>query len=121
VRRFERGLAKVIDAKRFLRALSPCDPGATAFLEEARVAGDFVPLVATVSITGEGGVKIAEVMEALFGKTEGGAPTVPYHAVRAELGLWHEGRLVSPADLETLRALAPAAAKGSTAAASLEA
>jgi radical SAM family uncharacterized protein/radical SAM-linked protein len=118
VRRFDRGLAKAVDAKKFLRALSPCDPRAMTFLEEARVAGDFVPLLVDVSITGEGGVKIAEVMEALFGATSDSGTSgsvkggirdiaVPYHAVRAELGLWHEGRIVSPADLEMLRALTP--------------
>jgi radical SAM-linked protein len=107
VRRFERGLAKAVDAKRFLRALSPLDPRAKGFLEDARVAGDFVPLLVDVAITGEGGVKIAEVMEALFGKNEDGEVAIPYHAVRAELGLWHEGRIVSPDDLELLRELAP--------------
>jgi radical SAM-linked protein len=106
VRRFERGLAKALDAKRFLRGLSPLDPRAAAFLDEAGVVGDMVPLLVEVAITGEGGVKIAEVMEALFGKNADGDVTVPYHAVRAELGLWHEDRLVSPADLPTLRALA---------------
>ncbi|HVJ90620.1 MAG TPA: TIGR03960 family B12-binding radical SAM protein [Labilithrix sp.] len=107
VRRFERGLAKAIDVKRFLRALSPLDPRAAAFLEDARVAGDLVPLLVDVTITGEGGVKIAEVMEALFGKNADGDVAIPYHAVRAELGLWHEGRIVSPVDLATLRELAP--------------
>jgi radical SAM family uncharacterized protein/radical SAM-linked protein len=107
VRKFERGLAKAVDAKRFLRALSPLDPRATAFLEEARVAGDLVPLLVDVDVTGEGGVKISEIMEALFGKNDVGEIAVPYHAVRAELGLWHEGRLVSPIELEMLRALTP--------------
>ncbi len=106
VRRFERGLAKAVDAKRFLRALSPFDPRAAAFLEDARVAGDLVPLLVDVTITGEGGVKIAEVMEALFGKNEHGDVAIPYHAVRAELGLWHEGRIVSPVELDVLRTLA---------------
>jgi radical SAM family uncharacterized protein/radical SAM-linked protein len=106
VRRFERGLAKAIDAKRFLRALSPFDPRASTFLEAARVAGDLVPLLVDVTITGEGGVKISEVMEALFGKNEDGDVAVPYHAVRAELGLWHDGRIVSPIELETLHVLA---------------
>src|SRR5262249_53889593 len=109
VRRFERGLAKSIDVKRFLRALSPLDARAATFLEEARIAGDLVPLLVDVSITGEGGVKISEVMEALFGKTEDGDVAVPYHAVRAELGLWQDGtrELISPIDLATLRALSP--------------
>ena len=98
VRRFERGLAKAVDAKRFLKGLAPLDPRAAAFLDEARVAGDLVPLLVDVAVTGEGGVKIAEVMEALFGKNEDGDVAIPYHAVRAELGLWHEGRIVSPGD-----------------------
>ncbi|MDF2695806.1 MAG: Fe-S oxidoreductase, partial [Labilithrix sp.] len=105
IRRFERGLAKAVDAKRFLRGLSPFDLRAAAFLEEARVAGDLVPLLVDVSITGEGGVKIAEIMEALFGKNEDGDVAIPYHAVRAELGLWHDGRIVSPIELEAVRAL----------------
>lgn len=107
VRRFERGLAKAVDAKRFLEGLSPLDPRAAAFLDEGRVAGDLVPLLVDVSITGEGGVKISEVMEALFGKNEDGDVAIPYHAIRAELGLWHEGKIVSPGDLVMLRELAP--------------
>jgi radical SAM family uncharacterized protein/radical SAM-linked protein len=110
VRRFERGLAKAIDAKRFLRRIAPCDPTAARFLEEARVAGDLVPLLVDVSVTGEGGVKIAEVMEALFGKNAEGDVAVPYHAVRAELGLWRpceDGThvLLSPKDIGELRKL----------------
>jgi radical SAM family uncharacterized protein/radical SAM-linked protein len=109
VRRFERGLAKVIDVKRFLRGISPLDRRATAFLDSAGVVGDLVPLLVDVLITGEGGVKIAEVMEALFGKAADGEIALPYHAVRAELGLWQGEHLVSPADLAMLRALAPPA------------
>jgi len=106
VRRFERGLAKAIDVKRFLRGLSVGDARATTYLDEARVAGDLVPLLCDVAITGDGGVKIAEVMEALFGKPDDGEP-MPYHAVRAELGLVHEGGHVTPLDLEKLRELRP--------------
>jgi radical SAM-linked protein len=98
LRRFERGLAKSVDVKRFLRGIAI---GGRELLGEARVAGDFVPLVVDVSITGEGGVKIAEVMEALFGASD----AVPYHAVRARMGLWRDGALVSPLDLEAHRAL----------------
>jgi radical SAM family uncharacterized protein/radical SAM-linked protein len=106
VRRFERGLAKAFDARRFLRTLSPLDPRAAAFLEEARVGGDLVPLLVDVDVKGEGGVKIAEVMEALFGKNDLGEVAIPYHAVRAELGMWKGDHIVSPLDLEAIRALA---------------
>lgn len=108
VRRFERGLAKAVEAKRFLRGLSPLDPRAAAFLERAGVVGDLVPLLVDVAITGEGGVKISEVMEALFGKNEDGDVAVPYHAVRAEFGLWQGDAIVSPIELDRLVAVAAA-------------
>lgn len=112
IRRFERGLAKSVDVKKFLRTITVGDERATRFLADARVAGDLVPLLVDVDMTGEGGVKIAEVMEALFGKNEDGDVAMPYHAVRAELGLWQgEGSsatLLSPLAIEALRALAAA-------------
>jgi radical SAM family uncharacterized protein/radical SAM-linked protein len=98
VRRFERGLAKSIDVKRFLKRIAVGEGAAS--LERARLAGDFVPLTVDVAITGEGGVKIAEVMEALFGKGEG-AP--PYHAIRAAMGLWQGEAIVLPTETARLR------------------
>ncbi len=116
IRRFERGLVKSIDVKRFLRSLVACDSRAATFLDEARVAGDLVPLLADVAILGEGGVKIAEVLEALFPETRnatrGGsgevtAEAIPYHAIRAELGLTHDGGYVTPLDLAKVMELRP--------------
>jgi radical SAM-linked protein len=106
IRRFERGLAKAIDVKRFLRGVSPDDARAAAFLDEAGVVGDLVPVLVDVAITGEGGVKLAEVMEGLFGKTPDGELALAYHGVRAELGLRDSDgtTLLSPADLPALRA-----------------
>ena len=105
IRKFDKGLAKAVDARKFLRRLSTDDPRTPLFLEEARLHGDFVPLLAEVTITNEGGVKIAEIMEALFGKNEDGDVNVPYHAVRAELGMWQGDRIVSPGELATIRTL----------------
>ncbi|MBX3190693.1 MAG: TIGR03960 family B12-binding radical SAM protein [Labilithrix sp.] len=105
VRRFERGLAKAVDVKKFLRGLVMGDLRAKKVLDDAGVAGDLVPLLADVSITGEGGVKIAEVMEALF--TKAGIDALPYHAVRAELGLSRGDGFVSPLDLATILELRP--------------
>jgi radical SAM family uncharacterized protein/radical SAM-linked protein len=116
IRRFERGLAKSVDVKRFLRGLVVGDERAARFLDEARVAGDLVPLLADVAIMGDGGVKIAEVIEALFPETgnakRGGSgaitpEAVPYHAVRAELGLAHDGGYVTPLDLAKVMELRP--------------
>ncbi|MBS2012323.1 MAG: TIGR03960 family B12-binding radical SAM protein [Deltaproteobacteria bacterium] len=110
VRRFERGLAKAVDVKRFLARLAVDGERGNAYLEQARVHGDFVSLVCDVAITGDGGVKISEVMEALFPKREDGAEVLPYHAVRAELGVISGDDIVSPIELEVVRAKRAASA-----------
>ena len=64
---------------------------------------------------GDGGVKIAEIIEALFPETNRKQGTssqispeaLPYHAVRAELGLSHEGGYVTPLDLAKVFELRP--------------
>ncbi len=111
IRRFERGLAKSVDVKRFLRSVEVDGARASQYLQDARIWGDFVPLLVDVDITLDGGVKIAEVMEALFGKTDDGAERLPYHAVRAELGLRDGDVLVSPVDLASVARLRPLPAK----------
>jgi hypothetical protein len=105
IRRFERGLAKSVDVKRYLRGIHVGDPRAASFLADACVAGDLVPLLVDVAITGDGAVKVSEVMEALFPKPADGEDALPFHAVRAELGIWHDGALVSPLDLASMRVL----------------
>ena len=118
IRRFERGLAKSVDVKRFLRGLTVGDDRASASLEEARVLGDFIPLLVDVAIMGDGGVKIAEVIEALFPETNANQArtssssaisldAIPYHAVRAELGLAHEGGFITPLDVAKVLELRP--------------
>jgi radical SAM family uncharacterized protein/radical SAM-linked protein len=105
IRRFEKGLAKSIDVKRFLRTLSPCDDRAARFLDDARVVGDLVPLLVDVSTSGEGSVKVSEVIEALLGE-------IPFSAVRAELGkLAEDGTIVSPLELGALRVPEPPTAQ----------
>ena len=94
IRKFERGLAKSVDVKKFVRALS-IDPASVKDLDAAGVAGDFIPVSCSVSITAEGGVKIQEVLEAMFGEKG----HVPAHAIRAEMGKWDGDRLLSPLDL----------------------
>jgi radical SAM family uncharacterized protein/radical SAM-linked protein len=103
IRRFERGLAKSVDARKYLRHLALNDARAAKFLQDARVAGDLVPILADVAMTGEGGVKISEIMEVLFGKNADGDIAVPFHAVRAEIGLWQGDALLSPIEVSKLR------------------
>jgi len=133
IRRFDRGLAKSIDVKRHLRGLHVGDTRAAKFLQDARVAGDLVPLLIDVAVANEGGVKVAEVMEALFPNdvrafrsassqrdaSEGDAIApaqgraashdhdsgLVYHAVRAELGWVTDAGYVTPLDLESVEAL----------------
>jgi len=118
IRRFDKGLAKSVDVKKFLRGLEVGGARGAAYLEEAQVLGDFVPLLADVEIMGDGGVKIAEVIEALFPATgaarrgsaaafEPSAENIPYHAVRAELGRAHDGEFVTPLDLAKVFELMP--------------
>jgi hypothetical protein len=71
-----------------------------------------------VAVTGEGGVKVAEVIEALFPQTgqqrrgtvlptDAMPENIPYYAVRAELGLAHESGYVTPLDLAKVFELSP--------------
>ena len=108
IRKFERGLAKKVDARKYTRTILLQDPRTERFLDRARVAGDFVSILVDVALTIEGGVKVSEVMEALFGKNEDGDVNVPYHAVRAEMGIWEGDQLISPLELDKLRSLAAA-------------
>ena len=58
-------------------------------------------LAVEVEVRGSGGVKIAEVVEAVAGDAE-----LPHRAVRVALGTrTPEGTLLSPLDLDALRAL----------------
>ena len=63
--------------------------------------------VVDVATTGEGSVKVSEVIEALFGD-------IPFSSVRAELGKLDGDRIVSPLELESLR-VAPAPVETDTA------
>jgi radical SAM-linked protein len=99
VRRID-GIGKKVDVKTFLRGITR---GGHQVLERAGIVGDLQALTVDVKITGSGAVKISEVMEVLG--------DVPFRAVRAEMGTWHEGRIVSPLELETLKSLRRLAAE----------
>jgi hypothetical protein len=77
----------------FLRGIDVA-PDAS-LLERAGIGGDLVTLAVEVDVRGSGGVKIAEVVEALFGDAE-----IPHRAVRVELGtIRFDGAVASPLDL----------------------
>jgi radical SAM-linked protein len=92
VRRID-GIGKRVNVKEYLRTVAVGeDAGA---LSRAGFVGSLVPMAATVEVRGSGGVKISEVVEALFGD---GA--IPCRAVRTALGArMEDGRIASPLEL----------------------
>jgi radical SAM family uncharacterized protein/radical SAM-linked protein len=98
VRRID-GVGKRVDARSFLRRLAVGEGDAAAAMARAGILGDLVVLTVDVEIRGNGGVKIAEVVEVLTGDAE-----LPHRAVRTAMGLrTAAGDLVSPLRLATIR------------------
>jgi hypothetical protein len=94
------GIGKRVYVREFLRSLEIGAGDAETWLARAGIVGDMVALGAEVEVRGSGGVKIAEVVEAVTGDAE-----LPHRAVRIALGTVSGGRVVSPLELELLRAL----------------
>jgi hypothetical protein len=78
VRRID-GIGKNVDVRRFLETLAVESPEAAAALYEAGVVGDLAAMMVEVSVSGNGAVKIAEVMEVV-------APDLEFQAVRIAMG-----------------------------------
>jgi radical SAM family uncharacterized protein/radical SAM-linked protein len=115
VRRID-GIGKRVDVRSFLRELRVDDGRAREELGRAGIVGDLVALGVEVEVRGSGGVKIAEVVEATFGDAE-----LPHRAVRTALGaLGNDGRIVSPLELDAVRALRSSRAAASAANAATE-
>ncbi|HXX68061.1 MAG TPA: TIGR03960 family B12-binding radical SAM protein [Polyangiaceae bacterium] len=98
IRRIE-GIGKRVDVREFLRTVRLAGDDGSAALSRAGIAGDLIGLSVEVELRGSGGVKIAEVVEALFDDAQ-----FPHRAVRIALGRRTEGQtLISPLELEKLR------------------
>jgi radical SAM family uncharacterized protein/radical SAM-linked protein len=95
VRRID-GIGKRVNVRDFLRKMALGDEHAES-LGRAGVAGDLVPISVDVDVRGSGGVKIAEVVEAVFD------PELPHRAVRVSLGKRLADRVASPLELALLR------------------
>jgi radical SAM family uncharacterized protein/radical SAM-linked protein len=80
IRRIE-GVGKRVDVRRYLRSIALGGAGAAAHLAHAGTVGDLVSLEVDVDVTNAGGVKIAEVVEAVFRGDD-----LPHTAVRVALG-----------------------------------
>jgi hypothetical protein len=90
VRRIE-GIGKRVDVRSFLRVACVGNGQSVAALQRAGIVGDLLPLDIVVDVRGSGGVKAAEVVEAVFGD---GA--IPNRAVRVELGTWRADGSIAP-------------------------
>jgi radical SAM family uncharacterized protein/radical SAM-linked protein len=99
VRRID-GIGKRVNAREFVRSLVVGGDEAATWLSRGGIAGDLVTLSAEVEVRGSGGVKIAEVVEAVTGDAD-----LPHRAVRVALGAASGSRVVSPLELDVLRAL----------------
>jgi radical SAM family uncharacterized protein/radical SAM-linked protein len=98
-RRIE-GVGKRVNVREFLQSLRVGDQADVERLAHCGFLGDFVVLGAQVDIRGSGGVKIAEVVEAVTGDAE-----LPHRAVRVALGARIGERIASPLELEVVAGL----------------
>jgi radical SAM family uncharacterized protein/radical SAM-linked protein len=90
-RRIE-GVGKRVDVRRFLRSIDVGGPRAHEELARAGTVGDFLALDVDVDVGNAGGVKIAEVVEAVFRGDD-----LPHASVRTALGMRSPGGdIVSP-------------------------
>ncbi|HTB72681.1 MAG TPA: TIGR03960 family B12-binding radical SAM protein [Polyangiaceae bacterium] len=98
IRRID-GIGKRVDVRDFLRSIAVTDEAdeGSASLARAGIIGDLIPLVVEVDVRGSGGVKIAEVVEAVFD------PELPHRAVRVTLGKRLGDHVATPLDLPALR------------------
>jgi uncharacterized protein (DUF2344 family) len=93
------GVGKRVEVRGLLRSVG-VDEEAAVWLERAGIAGDLVALLVDVDIRASGGVKVAEVIEAVSGDAE-----MPHRAVRVTLGRRRgNGTVASPLELVELRA-----------------
>jgi radical SAM family uncharacterized protein/radical SAM-linked protein len=99
------GVGKRVDVREYLRCLEVADESGRELLARAGIFGDLLVLSAEVEVRGSGGVKIGEVVEVVVGDAE-----LPHRSVRVALGARRADRsLVSPLDLDGLRAVREAA------------
>jgi radical SAM family uncharacterized protein/radical SAM-linked protein len=98
VRREIDGLAKYVDVRSFVTHAVIGGDAAAREVRRAGVLGDLVILEVDVKILGSGGVKTAEIVEAVTGDAG-----FAHRAIRAALYAEREGRRIDPLDLAGVR------------------
>ncbi len=98
VRRID-GIGKRVDVRVYLRSIQPGGPSAAQALARAGMIGDFATLDVDVDVGNSGGVKITEVVEAVFRDDD-----LSHASLRAELGRRVAGGTVIASPLDVLSA-----------------
>ena len=91
------GIGKWVDVRSFVRSIAVDTEASRAAIAGAGIVGDLVTMLVDVEIRGSGAVKIAEVVEALA------SADLPHRSVRVALGMWKDGAIVSPIELDLVR------------------
>jgi radical SAM family uncharacterized protein/radical SAM-linked protein len=103
IRRID-GIGKRVDVRDFLRVIE-IRPEAASELDRAGILGDMLTLAVEVDVRGSGGVKIAEVVEAIFDIE------LAHRSVRVQLGKrLPNGATALPLELDLLRKPRPSPA-----------
>jgi radical SAM family uncharacterized protein len=89
------GIKKKIDVRRWLERATVGRGGEA--LRAAGIVGDLIPIEVDVALSGQGGVKISEVVEALVGKE------LPVRPIRVAMWPSRGGRRLDPMDLVAVR------------------
>jgi radical SAM-linked protein len=97
VRRID-GVGKRVDVRSFVEDIAVGSDHAREAVARAGLVGDYDTLDVQVAVRGSGGVKIAEVIEALAGDD-----SLEHRAVRCGLGAKRAGRIAGALELELLR------------------
>ena len=98
------GIGKRIEVRGYVRTIET-PAGGNEWLAKAGIAGDLLGMSVEVEVRGSGGVKIAEVVEAVCPDAD-----LPYRAVRIGLGRRGvDGSITSPLEVDALRPLRSAA------------
>jgi radical SAM-linked protein len=91
------GIVKRIDVRSYVRSARLADATATPLIERAGLAGDSVVIDVDVRLSGSGGVKVAEIVEAITRE-----PSLPHRALRADLYCDRDGKRIDPLDPSAL-------------------
>ena len=93
-----KGATKLVDVRPYVRSARLGGAGIPALVERAGLGGELCVIDVDVRLSGSGGVKAAEIVEAITGEN-----AIPHRSIRVELYAEREGARVDPLDVAALR------------------